>query len=102
MLREIKSTTVVQFTWVATGRDFEAEHTVDARCNNACTRGVSLPEPLKSAYRWYRLDEAANASEADARTLAGSAAEITSRRTPIKFYILLRVHISVVLQVCGH
>ena len=98
MLGEIKSTTVVQFTWVATGRDFEAEHTVDVRCNHACTQGAPLPEPLKSAYRRYRFDEAANASEADARTLAGSAAEITCRRAPIKFCISLCVHISFVLQ----
>ena len=76
---EVKHNTVVQFTWNAAGRDFEEDHTVEVRCDNACARGVPMPQPLKVSYRLYRLDEAAKRSEVEARKMA--AAEITCRRT---------------------
>ena len=89
--RELKKTAMVQFAWRAVAGEFNEEHTVQVRCDNACAQGVPLPEPLKAALRlrclgqavqgpenWQaRMEEAAGEATTRAEALLGIGAEVT-------------------------
>ena len=56
---ELKKMAMVQFAWRAVAGEFNEEHTVHVRCDNACAKGVLVPGPLRAALRRRRLDQAA-------------------------------------------
>ena len=73
---ELKKTAMVQFTWRAVVCEFDGEHCVHVRCDNACERGVPLPENWKASARCIGLPAIATEAAKLARTdLALDAAE---------------------------
>ena len=44
-----KKRAMVQFAWHAVVGEFDEEHMVHVRCDNACAKGIPVPEPLKVA-----------------------------------------------------
>ena len=89
--RELKKTAMVQFAWRAEAGEFNEEHTVQVRCDNACAKGIPLPNSLKVALRLRRLgqavqgpenwegrvDDAAGEAATRAKALLGLGAEAT-------------------------
>lgn len=88
---KFKQTAMVQFTWRAVAGEFNEEHAVQVRCDNARAKGIPLPEPLKEALRrrrleqttqepekWQgRLEEAAEGAAMRARASLGSGVVLT-------------------------
>ena len=62
---ELNTTAMVQFTWRAVAGEFNEEHTVQVRCDNACEQGVPLPAPSKAALQQRRLDQTAQEPEGE-------------------------------------
>ena len=77
--RELKKTAMVQFAWRAVACEFNEEHTVQVRCDNACAQGVPLPEPLKAALRLRCLAQPAQEPENWRGRMEDAAGEATLR-----------------------
>ena len=70
---------MVQFAWRVAVRGVEEEQTVVVRCDNACARGVPVPEHFQQSCRRFRLDAAAASSVVVARELLGDCDVLTCR-----------------------
>ena len=64
---KFKQNSVVNFRWRVDAGAFEAEHTVSARHDNACSRGVPLPNAWRTVALCVGLPAKAKASAENAR-----------------------------------
>ena len=82
---------VLHFHCRARSGGSEEEHTVELRCNNACTQGIPCPEPWQTAVRRCSLLEVAKNAVAEAKAFFGNDMIVTSRRAVNYKCICIRI-----------
>ena len=69
----------VQFAWRIVVGELDEECMVEVRCDNACARGIPLPERMRDACRRHRLDKAANDAMAASQSVFGDEVKLACR-----------------------